>query len=338
MRSIASLLMMLALPLVAAAHHSRAEYTEEAREIEGRLVRVLWRNPHPGFTVESVAADGGVMTWEVEGWSSLYMFDRAGISRDRFREGDVIRVVGLPSARRPGRLLATHVLLADGTEAVLQRDANPYWTSLRHLGGLKNWEAETRAAVVDAAAENRGLFRVWSYPAPAYRMPEHLPLTPGALAARAEFDQVDNFIMACGQKSMPGSMLTPNPYELIDEGDTITIRGYEGDVVRTVHLADAPERATDTASRQGFSVGRWEDDRTLVVRTSRIESPHLGFSGIALGEDTVVSERYTLSEDQTRLDVRITVTDPRTFTEPATFEYYWLALGESFGRYDCDVH
>jgi hypothetical protein len=85
-------------------------------------------------------------------------------------------------------------------------------------------------------------------------------------------------------------------------------------------------------------VGRWEDDRTLVVRTSRIESPHLGFSGIALGEDTVVSERYTLSEDQTRLDVRITVTDPRTFTEPATFEYYWLALGESFGRYDCDVH
>jgi hypothetical protein len=336
MRSAVLILAMLsAAP--ALAHHSRAEYTQGALEIEGTLVHVLWRNPHPGFTIETIGPDGKPAVWEVEGWSSLYTFDRAGITRERFAEGDKVRVVGLPSGSRPGRMLGTHILLADGTEAVLKRDADPYWATSEHLGGREKWERATRTAVVDARAENRGLFRVWSYPAPAYQTRENVSLTPRAQAARAEFDEVENFISACGQKSMPGSMLTPNPYELIDHGATLTIRGYEGDVVRTVHMSDGAEPPA-TRERQGWSVGRWEDARTLAIRTSLIAAPHLGFSGVGLGEDTVVEERYVLSEDQTRVDFTITVTDPSTFTAPATFTYYWLALGESFGRYDCDVH
>jgi Family of unknown function (DUF6152) len=337
MRRIALLLAAVFLPLIAMAHHSRAEYSQDAVEIEGKLIGVLWRNPHPGFTVETIGDDGRPKVWEVEGWSSLYTFDRAGITRDRFAAGDTVRVVGLPSGRRPGRMLATHILLADGTEAVLKRDADPYWGNSAHLGGRARWEAETRTAVVDAATENRGLFRVWSYPAPAYQTREHVPLTAAAQASRAEFDEVENYIMACGQKSMPGSMLTPNPYELIDNGATITLRGYEGDVVRTVHMNDGA-RPPAVRERQGFSVGRRENERTLVIRTSEIAAPHLGFSGVPLGDGAVVEERYVLSDDQTRLDFKITVTDPETFTEPATFEYYWLALGETFGRYDCDVH
>jgi hypothetical protein len=337
MRHIAAYFAIACLPLSVAAHHSRAEYTEGEREIAGTLVAVVWRNPHPAFTVEATDAVGRRTVWEVEGWSSLYTFDRAGITQERFAVGDQLRVVGLPSGRRPGRMLGTHILLADGTEAVLKRDADPYWAKSEHIGGREKWEAATRTAVVDARTENRGFFRVWSYPAPAYQTREHVPLNAAAAAARSQFDEVENFIMACGQKSMPGSMLTPNPYEIVDSGDTLTIRGYEGDVVRTVHMTSAatpqPER-----DRQGWSVGRWEDERTLVIRTSRIAAPHLGFNGIGLGADTVVEERYLLSEDQTRLDFTIAVTDPSTFTEPARFEYYWLALGEAFGRYDCDVH
>lgn len=337
MRRIAVLVVAVGWAQIGAAHHSRAEYTQGALELEGTLVAVLWRNPHPGFTVDTVDAAGKPTRWEVEGWSSLYTFDRAGITRDRFAVGDTVRVVGLPSGSRPGRMLGTHILLADGTEAVLKRDADPHWAAPRHLGGREKWEAATRTAVVDAREESRGVFRVWSYPAPVYETRERVMLTPTAQAARAEFDEVENYIMACGQKSMPGSMLTPNPYELIDNGATLTIRGYEGDVVRTVHLSPAAEPPA-TRDRQGWSVGRWEDARTLVIHTSRIAAPHLGFSGVALGADTVVEERYVLSEDQARLDFTITVTDPATFTEPATFSYHWLALGETFGRYDCDVH
>ena len=351
MRFKSATLFFLVVPIVTSAHHSRAEYSGEPLEFEGALVDILWRNPHPAFTVE-VVENGQAQTLRVEGWSSLYTFDRAGITEGRFAVGDTIRVLGLASNRRPGRILATHMLLTDGTEAILKRDEDPHWGESERLGGQELWEVETRAAVVDGAAENRGIFRVWSYPSPSVQTVQHVPLTAAADAARSEWDDVDNYVMRCESKSMPGSMVTPNPYEFIDAGDTITVRGYEGDVVRTVHLVDAAvpaaqpsqpgaeqaDPATQPYSHQGYSVGRWEDDRTLVIHTSRINAGYLGFTGIPLSNEIEVAERYTLSEDQTRLDFHISATDPQAFTEPATFEHYWLALGESFGQYDCGVH
>lgn len=349
---------VLVIPVVAAAHHSRAEYSGEPIEFQGSLVDILWRNPHPAFTVE-VTGNGQSQTWQVEGWSSLYTFDRAGITRDRFAPGDTVRVYGLASNRRPGRFLATHMLLADGTEAILRREEDPYWGESQRLGGQELWEIETGARVVDAAAENRGIFRVWSYPSPNPQTVQHLPLTVAAEAARTDWDPLENYVMRCEQKTLPGSMLTPNPYEFVDNGDTITVRGYEGDVVRTIHLvgatdpaaqpADATAQPADPAAQpadtetqpytdQGYSTGRWEDERTLVIRTSRINAGYLGFTGIPLSNEIEVVERYTLSEDQTRLNFHITYTDPQTFSEPATAEYYWLALGESFGQYDCGLH
>ncbi len=165
----------------------------------------------------------------------------------------------------------------------------------------------------------------------------NLPLTDSAEAARANFDQVDNYIMRCESKGMPASMTTPNPYEFINNGDTITIRGYEGDVVRTVYMRVPPHPPNLPPSRQGFSVGRLLGN-SLVIYTNRIDFAYLGMTGIPLSEDLRVVERYTLSEDQSRLDFRITATDPLSFTSEASWEYYWLALGESFGQYDCDVH
>jgi hypothetical protein len=327
---------LLTAPTAVLAHHSRAEYVGEV-EIEGTLVDMLWRNPHPGFTI-AVERDGQRVEWTVEGWSSLNGFERAGITQARFHIGDRLKVFGLASQRREGRLLATHILLTDGTEAILRREADPHWGQVPSLGGRRNWEDATETSVVDAAAENRGIFRVWSYPSAYYVTKEYLPLTPAAAAARAQWDEVDNYVMRCEQKGMPGSMVTPNPYEFVDHGDTITIRGYELDVVRTVHMTGEWDPAQQPLSIQGFSVGRWEDPRTLVIHTSRIDFPYLGLTGIPLSDAVEVIERYALSEDQTRLDYLITVIDPTAFTAPATFEHYWLALGEEFGAYACDVH
>jgi hypothetical protein len=331
------MLLIAVFPVSGIAHHSRAEYIEEI-EITGTLVDILWRNPHPGFTIE--VSDGDERTqWTVEGWSSLYTFDRAGITQDRFQIGDILSVAGLASARRSGRILGTHILLADRTQAILRREAEPYpnWSSARDIGGQENWQNETQAAVVDTAEENRGFFRVWSYPSPNMQTEASLPLTDFAEASRAEFDQVNNYIMRCESKGMPASMTTPNPYEFINNGDTITIRGYEGDVVRTVYMGIPPHPADQPPSRQGFSVGRLLGN-SLVIYTHRIDFPYLGMTGIPLSEELRVIERYRLSDDQSRLDFRVTATDPQSFGSEASWEYYWLALGESFGQYDCDVH
>ena len=337
MRLLPSALLITLFPLIASSHHSRAEYVEEL-ELSGTLTDIRWRNPHPVFTLE-VDSGGETTSWTVEGWSALQIFDRAGITQDRFRIGDALSVFGLVSERREGRILSTHMLLADGTEAVLRREADPYWGESETLGGRQNWDAEVQATVVDAVAEDRGIFRVWSYPAPVYRTEVYLPLTESAQAARGQWDDFDNYVTRCEDKGMPGSATSPLPYEFIETGDdTITIRGYEFDVVRTVYLNSSLDPSTVPPSIQGFSVGHWEDNgRTLVIHTSRIDFPYLTTTGIPLSEDVESVERYTLSDDQTQLDFHISITDPDAFTEPATYEYYWLALGEEFGQYDCEV-
>jgi len=47
-------------------------------------------------------------------------------------------------------------------------------------------------------------------------------------------------------------------------------------------------------------------------------------------------ERFTLAEDGSRLDYRLTVTDPNTFTEAVELEKYWLYIpGITVEPYEC---
>ncbi len=87
----------------------------------------------------------------------------------------------------------------------------------------------------------------------------------------------------------------------------------------------------------GYSIGRWEDD-TLVVTTTNVNWPYFDNIGTPQSEAVHIVERFALSADQARLDYELTVTDPMTFTEPAAYERYWLALGESVQPFDCQVY
>ena len=113
-----------------------------------------------------------------------------------------------------------------------------------------------------------------------------------------------------------------------------TLRTELYDIERTIHMdRDAPP-ADEPRSRLGYSVGTWEGS-DLVVRTTRLNWPYFDNIGTPLSEDVQIVERFSLSEDQTRLDFEVTVTDPSTFTSPATLAGYWQALGETIPPYDC---
>ena len=60
------------------------------------------------------------------------------------------------------------------------------------------------------------------------------------------------------------------------------------------------------ATSLGYSVGRWEG-RTLIVRTEDINYPYLDDLGTPQSEAVEIVERFTLSEDETRLDWVATV-------------------------------
>lgn len=332
MRDMAIVIALGLAPALAAAHHSRAGFAEEFTEIRGELVEVLWRNPHVGFTLNVVDDDGEAAQWRIEGFGSVYALHRTGITEDLFSPGAQVTMYGQASTARPGEFLASHVLLPDGTEAVLQANGEPHWPG-RTLGGRSQWVAD-ETETVDAQAQNRGIFRVWSIPALADRV-LHTPFTEAAVAGRAGWDPLDNFTTRCEPEGMPRIMINPHPFEFVDDGDTIRLRVELYDQERIIHL-DGGQPETAPPSPLGYSVGHWQG-ATLVVETTRINWPFFDNIGTPQSEDVAMLERFTLSDDQRRLDYHLTVTDPGTFTEPATIAGHWLALGEAIIPFECEV-
>ena len=227
------------------------------------------------------------------------------------------------------------MLLSDRTEVVLYRTAGPHWEDTA-LGGEDNWAARA-ANVVDAAAEDRGIFRLWSMAYALARTRETPPLTQQAAAVLASRDVLNDTSRVCVPKGMTMTMMTPDPYEFINNGDTITIIGHEFRTERTIHMTNAGDPNAQPASHMGYSVGHWEGS-TLVIETSRINWPFFQGNGIPQSEAVEVVERFTLSEDQIRLDYEAIVTDPATFTTgSATLNNHWVALGETAEPYECQA-
>jgi len=229
-------------------------------------------------------------------------------------------------------MLVTNLMLPSGTEIVLRRDMPPLWTG-EAIGGREEWLAGR--GVVDAAAENLGLFRVWS--ASEVRITkEDYPFTDTAIAGRSGWNTLDNFMTNCEGPGMPYLMTSPHPHQFARVGDDIELRVQFFDRVRTIHMAPAAEPATAPPSDLGYSVGRWEDN-TLVVETSRIDFPYFDRIGTRQSENAQLIERFTLSDDQSRLGYHMTIVDPTVFTRPATMETTWIALGDDVSSYDCLV-
>lgn len=332
MRYAAIAIGLILLPAFAWAHHSRAGYADETTELSGELVEVIWRNPHVAFTLNVVSETGEEERWQIEAFGSIYGLERAGVTEDLFRPGARVTMAGQASIRGRGHFLASHVLLPDGTEAVLQANAEPRWPG-RTLGGRTEWVAD-ETETVNAAAENKGIYRVWSIPALADRV-VRAPFTEAAIAGRSSWDPLDNFTWRCEPEGMPRVMINPHPFEFVDAGDTIRLRVELYDQERVIHMNGATAEDAP-ASRLGHSVGHWEG-ATLVVETTRINWPYFDNIGTPQSEDVVMVERFALSENQGRLDYHLTVTDPETFTEPATITGHWLALGEEIAPFECDV-
>ena len=322
------------------AHHSRAEFSEEIQVLEGEFVSVNWANPHPTFEVTITNDDGVQEAWKILGFGSMYTLRRAGVSGDYFTPGERVRIAGQLSTRRDRVFLGNNMLLESGQEVVLNGGADPYFNA-EGVGGMANWAAGDED-VVDAAAENLGLFRVWSQPHRSAGTTSlegaisiHLPFNEEALAKRAAWDPLDDPDMACMPKGMPAVMITPHPFTFSQDGSNIRILAHEYSVERIIHIDDAGDPQAQPPNPVGYSVGHWEEG-TLVVETSNIAWNYF-FFGFELGDSVEVVERITLSEDQSRLDYSAVFMDPETFTEPARIDRYWFALGETPEPYECVV-
>lgn len=110
------LALALILPDIAGAHHGWAWATDEEFEITGRITEVQLGNPHGEVTLE---VDGEHWVVEVgQPWRN----ERAGLTVELLREGQVMTAHGHRSARPGERLVKAERVVIEGKSYNLYPD------------------------------------------------------------------------------------------------------------------------------------------------------------------------------------------------------------------------
>jgi len=313
------------------AHHSVFPYQMgTVVELEGVITEVHWTNPHIRLTIAADQDSGEAVEWELEG-DSTNAAARRGLTRDTIRVGDRLRIAGNPSNRGRRQMLLTHVLLANGEEHLVHERPRPLrWTEVAPAG------VPAAAPVVTGDSSARSIFRVWSSGS-SHRPTAPFVYTPAAQRAREAWNaDTDMLALRCIAPGMPNSILNPYPIEFIDEGDRIRLRIEQWNATRLIDMG--AERVPDGAvpSLQGYSLGVWEGD-TLVVTTSHVDFPYVDDEGTPLSAAAVITERFTVSADGTRLDHELAVNDPANLVQPGVVSGSWSWIpGVEVGRFECE--
>ena len=336
MRFRAIILSLFFLSVVAVAHHARFTYDDSKLvEVRGTVRSALWQNPHIRFTVSSVEGSQEEL-WEMEGLSVNAM-ERTGINSESFGVGDNVAVLGLLSVRDKNSLLPILMTTESGQKLVLSRDRARAFGLLQESTQPVHPVANEKEIEL-AIREANGIYRVWTNTGRT-GSGLNLPLTDAARAAKESWNQpTDDIALLCEPAGMPEAMLSPFPIELLEQDDKIIARLEEWDNVRVIHMGTDGNVTNMRAPSLGYSVGRWENG-TLIVRTTDINYPYLDDRGTPQSEAVEIIERFTLSEDETRLDWVATVVDPNTFTEPVTLpmmHWEWLP-GEKIKPFNCTL-
>ena len=333
--SFALILCLSCLPSIAGAHHSPFIYFDPDTTVEaqGVVTAVNWRNPHVSF---ELTADG--VSWDVEA-NSVSILRRMDLGSDSVQVGDSVTVAGWPPKDGGSEIFLTNMLIEGGSEIIFWPGSPPRWSPEDTEGSTEVWLAsEDDFSGEEAPAD---IFQVWSTSLGAgldafLFEGMSFPLTESAQATRAAYDMYSNPIIGtCAIKGMPTIMEQPYPMEIVQGDGVIYLRLEEGDVERTIHMTgDVP---ASPPSPLGTSAGRW-DDGILVVETTGATWPYIDMTGVPNSEDSVYVERFTLHDDGRRLDYEMTVTSPGIFTEPVTFNKFWLWIpGTTVEPYDCAV-
>ena len=329
----------------ASAHHSFAANfrVDTVIELEGEVVEVRWQNPHIEFDlrVDGEAGEAEVWTVESQSISGLRVRD---ITEPFVSPGDRIRIAGNPPRRDTGNVYLSNILLADGEELILRGGQ----TAPRFTDRVAPAAGARFATEGDGTRPELGLFRVWTTPAASpFPFPEDqnpalahtdFPLTAAARAVLEAFDPiVDEPIRDCALKGMPTIMEQPYPMRFFQEDGNIVMHMEEYDTMRTFHMGPDASAVEPVPGILGHSVARWVG-QTLIVETTHVDWGWFDTVGIPMTEDARMVELYTLATDGSRLDWRMRVTDPATFTEPVEVSKYFLYVpGVEVLPFECTV-
>ena len=334
---------LLGLPLIAGAHHAVSGNYDTSRviEVEGEVVDILWRNPHVQVSLRVTDDSGNPQDWRMS-TTSLSNLRRWQIDASFIEVGETISVAGYPAIRTDYGLYIRNVLTSAGDEVLLGGNVQPVWTGDRIIEMVES----RRLGIGDTSAPDLGIFRVWSTPP---GIPTLIPrdmgitaegranLTPSALQAVDAFVwERDTLLRNCAPKGMPLIMHAPYPSQFVRDGENIVWHNEEYDTIRMIHMASDASSEGQPDSVLGYSVGRWEGERTLVVTTTHMNWGHLDGQGIPSSTSATAVERFVVTPEGDRLDYTMTYTDPENVIEPLTFRKHWVYYADAVvNAYDC---
>jgi|MEHZ01.4.fsa_nt_MEHZ011011141.1_1 hypothetical protein len=317
-------ILALLISTVAYGHHSTLGTfdPDQTISIEGTITDFRWSNPHVRLEVAVTDTSGNIEDWEIE-LSALSMLRTRGLDQEILHIGDTIQVAGNPARGGLPAMAGNNLLLMDGREVLVDRGSTPYFTDPDNDQTLQPvFDNQVAEQARDSAD---GIFRVWSTildsSFPMFR--GGYPLTEAAAATKESWVPDIEVQLSCWEKDMPFLMITPHPIEFVQQGEDILIRFEEDDAERRIHMGEQNQNSDDSWGPLGYSSGAWEAN-TLVVETANIDAAAFDDLGTPMDKNIRLTERFTLSDDQQRLDYHIRIVDPVTFTQPVDLSRYFV--------------
>jgi hypothetical protein len=141
----------------------------------------------------------------------------------------------------------------------------------------------------------------------------------------------------CVPPGTPRAMWAPQPIMILQTPRKITFVHEYQHLLRHIYMDEPLPAAADVdPSYMGESVGRWEGE-TLVIETIGVtDKTFLDRDGMPHSASMRVTERLLLIDGGKRLEERVTIDDPETFTAPWTARLVFERKpGVELSEYNC---
>lgn len=125
------------------------------------------------------------------------------------------------------------------------------------------------------------------------------------------------------------------PAKIIQESDLVVIL-YEAHGIRQVFLDGRTLAKDSNPTWMGYSLGRWDGDTLVVETTGFNDKGWLDLTGHPSTDALHLTERFR-RRDFGRLDLELTIDDPKAYTKPWTVKEVWeIDPGGELIEYVCN--
>jgi Family of unknown function (DUF6152) len=320
------------------AHHGAGLYDMRKNvELEGKLTRVDFVNPHTYVYFDVVGPDGKVIAMKCETRGATVL-RRSGWSPEMFVRGASIKVTGSPHRDDPTACTVDTMTIGD--KPTLERyqqlsdakSGNRTKRPFRLANGKPNlagdWAQEQQVLatpppgrgrtglvpISQAAAIREGKLPMPAGPAGWFPPPVKLTAAGQAAAdALRKRPTSENPRLSCQVTSILFDWVFDGAIGRITQSPTVIKMEYGVGLTRTVHLNLTAHPANIKPSRAGHSIGHWDGD-TLVVDTVGFEPGSLA-GNLPHSNRLHVIERFTLNPTTLELTRGIVAEDPLYFED-----------------------